>query len=219
MYAFHHGLIYHRGSELVNITQLSKPQFAPVSLTDVFLHLRLTPDPGSPLSHPDESMLLRHIETATRAAEAMCRRSFMPQGLRLVTSRYPHHGLELLHGPVISVDAVRYYDGANALQLVDAADYYVTGDLVPKLVITAVPAMYHRSDALRVDFTAGYAPDTSSPPATTQEDVSSNVPSEAKDAVLIGVQLLYDELTPEKRDALEKARKALLSSLTIHSVA
>jgi hypothetical protein len=40
-----------------------------------------------------------------------------------------------------------------------------------------------------------------------------------KQAILIGVQLGYDELAPEKRTQLEQAQQRLLAGLTVHSFA
>src|SRR6185295_16732230 len=99
---------------------------------------------------------------------------------------------------------VRYYDVNNTLQTVSPSNYFVTDDLVPRLQFVesfATPCTYRRDDAVRVDYVAGYPP-VGSPP----EDYVANIPSQIKDAILLGAQLLYDQLSPEQRKAIEDAR-------------
>jgi len=193
--------------ELITITQ---PSVEPVVLADVYLHLRLDADENSPAdTHPDDAMLNTFIAASRKQAEKLTRRAFVSQGLRLVTDAFPTGGVVLLRPPILEVTSVSYFDVNNALLVIDPANYFVTsGDQKPRLQFLdtyAYPTLYGREDALRIEYTAGYEPDDASP-----GDYAANVPAGIKSAILLGVQLLYDELTPEKRASLERARDALL---------
>jgi uncharacterized phiE125 gp8 family phage protein len=202
----------HRSHEVMNVELIEAPPFLPVTLAEVYLHLRLDPE-GSPPTHPDDSMLLMHLGTATKQAEKYIRGSVIRRRLRLHVPRFPcfGEGLVLLRGPVLSVESVQYYDAANELQTLDASSWYVSDDARKQLRLAsgvAGPATYCRPDAVRVDYTAGYAPE-GSPPAT-QSEYAANVPDSIKAAILIGVELLYDSMLPQQRDAMEKARACVL---------
>lgn len=200
----------------MNITTIQAPPFEPVTLTEVYLHLRLDPE-GSPATHPDDAMLTRHIKTARAEVETITRRSLIQQIVRLSQAGFcQRSGIELPRPPLISVERVQYYDSDNALQTVVEADYFVTDDSPPRLRFVtawAAPSIYVRQDAVRVEYVTGYSPDGS--PATTQEEYAGNVPSVFKDAILLGVELLYADLTPEQRAATERARESLLYNYVI----
>lgn len=205
----------------MNIIILTPPPFEPVTLQECYTHLRLDPD-GSPPEHPDDAMLRRHIATARGQAEKMTRRAFVQQTIRLVTDRFPSEGrscwIELLRPPLIAVQQVTYHDENNSLQSVDSGNYFTTDDFVPRLQFIdgfTLPCTYRRDDAVRVDYAVGYDPEGS--PATTQAEYAGNVPGEIKDAILLGVQLLYDQLSPEQREQLERARDSLLEGFRVHS--
>lgn len=212
----------------MNITVITPPPFEPVTLVEVYAHLRLTPDhAGSPgeETHPDDAMLTRHIASARQAVEHGTRRSLVLQTLRLsigasaavqLCCARSARPIRLFRPPIIAVDSVSYFDGDNALQVVGADDYYATDEQVPELrFITGfvAPSMYDRPDALRVEYRAGYAPEGS--PPITQQEYAANVPSDLKDAVLLGVQLLYDNLSPADRQATIDAREAIMQPYRI----
>lgn len=66
----------------MNLTIIEQPPFEPVSLSDVYAHLRLNAT-GSPPSHPDDAMLTRHIKTSRIYAENMQQRSYVQRTMRL----------------------------------------------------------------------------------------------------------------------------------------
>ena len=197
----------------MNLIVLTPPPFLPVTLEEVYAHLRLDVE-GSPPAHPLDSMLERYLRTATGEAEKIARRCFIQQRLRLTAAAFPKagKGIELLRPPLIRVEAVAYHDGDNNLVTLGAGDWYVTDDRVPQLRFVTgfgYPTPYDRPDALRIDYIAGYDPAGS--PAVSQADYAGNVPDVVKDAILLGVQLLHDNLTPDERAATERAREYLLS--------
>ena len=206
----------------MNITVIEQPPFEPVSLADVYSHLRLDPE-GSPLSHPDDAMLLRHIETARKMVELMTRRSFVRQKVRLSVASFPTGGqagrIRLRRPPVISVAAVRYYDGSNVLQDLPASDYYVTDEQIPELRLAtsaSAPSAYDRPDALRVEYYAGYAPEGS--PPSSREDYIVNVPPPLRDAILLTVQLLYDSMSDKDAEKIQLMRESLVQPFRIQLI-
>lgn len=214
----------------MNIITLTAPPAEPVELDpDVYDHLRLTPI-GDPPTHPHDAILRRYVVTARIEAENITKRAFVEQTLRLIVDRFPcadaylggrfwgrsslgRRGyVELLRPPLIGVDSVSYYDTDNTIQTLDADNYFVTDDLVPRLCFIdgfSAPDTYGRPDALRVEYRVGY-PSEGSPP-----DYAANVPEEIKSAILIGVELLYNKLTPDERESRECARENLLAGKAV----
>jgi hypothetical protein len=226
----------------MNLIVVTSPSVEPVTLAQVYDHLRLTPT-DSPPTHPHDDLLTRHIASARGDAERITKRAFVQQTLRLYAPGFPFNAgqqyygvvqgssgfygqqtagrtrnlrngaIELLRPPLVSVESVKYYDEDNVLQTVTASDYYTTNDLVPQLRFIdgyAPPYVYSRPDAFQVNYIAGY-PAADSPPT----DYTTNIPAEIKNAILLGVELLYNPLKPDEREALERARDALLSGFTI----
>lgn len=220
----------------MNLITLEPPAAEPITLADCYLELRLTPDEDG--THPDDAMLTRHIASARTWAEQYTRRAFVRQKLRIVLDAFPcfrvrfsgggwdddddyvsRNGyLELRRPPFIELDAIQYRNTTNALITVDPASYYVsTADLVPRLQFTeafVAPETYRRDDAVQIDYYAGY------PAGGTDEapDYAANVPDSIRQAIVIGVQLLYDQIAPADRPLLENARKSLLNSFRVHSL-
>lgn len=217
----------------MNLIVVTPPAAEPVTLTEVYNFLRLDPDDDSPPSHPDDAMLRSQIAAARQDAENDTKRAFVEQTLRLYTARFPCNDafvggarwfalagsrgyIELLRPPLIAVQSVRYYDQDNALQTVDPAYWFVTDDFVPRLMFTdtfSPPLTYARNDAVLIDYVAGYLSDDS--PAV---DPAENVPAQIKQSILLGVQLLYDQLSPEQRKAIERSRDMLLVGYRVTTV-
>lgn len=220
----------------MNLIVLEQPPFEPVTLSEAKEKLRLIVGDESPDSHPHDTMIERHIKTARLQAEKDTGRAFIQQQLRLFTDRFPYpyaywyadrwysyQGpgyIQLLRPPIISVDEVSYYDEVNVLQTVDTGSYYATDSEMPRLYLSdgfSVPAIYGRHDAVRVDYTVGYAPTES--PAATQADYAANVPEDIKDAILLGVELLYRSMDAKTREVTEAARMSLLTHYQTHPFA
>ncbi|MET3915149.1 putative phiE125 gp8 family phage protein [Variovorax sp. OAS795] len=221
----------------MNIVVVTPPPVEPVTIEEAFVHLRLD-DPTE--ANPDTAAVQAQIVSAREQCEQITRRAFVQQTLRLTRGPDRRNGerrgwdwfigggcvawgdIELLRPPFIEMVSLKYFDDANTQQTVDPDDYFVTSDLVPKLRFVggfSTPSIYLRDDAVQIEYTAGYAPVPADPDAEppTAIDYRANVPSSIKQAILLAVQLQYDELTPEKRKALENARDSLLSSYRVHT--
>lgn len=209
----------------MNVTVVQPPPFEPITLQEVYSSLRLDTE-GSPQTHPDDTMLLRHIAAARSDVEKRVRRSMVQQTLRasypgfpqarLSGANPPQVALTLHRPPLVSVQSVQYYDAENTLRTIDTAAYYVTDEDPPRLRLATFfipPTVYDRPDAVRVTYVTGYAP-IGSPP-TTQADYAANVPEPLKQACLLSVQALYDDLQPADWDRLQRAIEALVQPLRV----
>lgn len=209
----------------MNITIIVQPPFEPVTLQQVYDSLRLDPE-GSPAAHPDDDMLNRYITSSRQNVEFMARRCFVQQTLRLSMPSWPVsrdtwvqswnrnelvRSIKLYRAPVRSVSSVKYYDADNVLQTISASDYYITDEPVPQLRFVnsfVTPTLYDRPDALRIEYVCGYDPSTANP--TTQIQYAANVPSALKDAIILGVQMMYDDMAPADSEKVIRAQEALV---------
>lgn len=219
----------------MNIIVVTPPPVEPVTIEEAFLHLRLDQPAGA---SADYAAVRSQIQASREQCEQYTRRAFVQQTLRATFSpmgdRSARRGwdwymaggggswgpVELPRPPLIEVVAVRYFDDANAQQVIAPSSYNVSPDLVPRLTFAEGfqgPSTYIRDDAVQIDYRAGYAPKPAGAnPAAEPIDYRANVPESIKQAILLGVQMLYDKLTPAEREALERARDSLLSSYRIH---
>lgn len=224
----------------MQITVVTPPPFEPVTLADCYGHLRLDPM-GSPPAHPDDAMLARHIAGARADVEKDIRRALVLQTLMIALPHLPqayslsggywgyqnivgrpgHCYVELKRPPFQELLSVQYFDLNNALQTLNSQAYYVdsVSDIVARLIFTdaavAMPSTFDRPDAVLVTWRAGYTPDNS--PPTDQADYAAGIPEDLKNAILIGVQLRYDQLSSDDRLGLERMRAAILTGYPVHS--
>lgn len=187
----------------MSIAVITPPAFEPITLEAARLHCRVDVLPGSPTGHPDDPFILRAITAAREVAEEILRRALVQQGLRMHLPGWPgachrtgrqRATVDLLRPPLISVDSITYYDEDNVLQTVDPASYFVE-PLEPVARVRFVtgyswPATYERADAVRIDYTAGYAPAAS--PALTQEEISATIPASIIAAMLLMIGDQYE---------------------------
>lgn len=195
----------------MNVTPTVKPPFGAVLLSEVWDHLRVDAE-GSPAESPLDSTYERNILTATADFEKSTRTAVVEQTVRLSVGSVPECGIRLVRPPFQRIVSVSYYDGQNALQTVAPADYYVTDEFPPHLRFVtgwALPVMYERPDALRVDYVVGYEAEGS--PPETRADYTANVPSDIKDAVLLRVEMLQANTSDQDRQALERAVESIES--------
>lgn len=226
----------------MNITVLTPPPFEPISVAQVYEHLRWdteTNDDSPPTTiYPLQSLIEGYIVTARQFAEAATRRCFIQQTLRLTLNGFPtntvHFGsrwnqvedlysrpgkLELPRPPLISLLSVRYLDDNEVLQTLAPSNYYLDdSSLVPQLVFRDTfdvgIVTPDRQDSVRIEYVAGYPPGDDSP--NTQTVFAQNVPQWAKSAMLLHVQLLADRFDPKEREDIERARDALLNQNKVH---
>lgn len=204
------------------------PPFEPVSLPELYRSLRLIPE-GSPAMHEDDLLLSGLLTSSRESAEQYLRRKLVRQTVEASYSNLPLSNevarglsaqdrvrltryLNLPFGPVSSIVSVSYYDSENALQTLDPTTYFLAEGEIPQLRLvspSSAPSVFDRPDAVRVRYVVGYAPEGS--PPTTQAEYSASVPTPIKQAIILGVELEYNDHDGRETEAITKARDALLN--------
>lgn len=98
----------------------------------------------------------------------------LPSGLGFYPGMVPNSTgvIDLPRPPILSVDAVRYFDFAGDVQVVDPSLYVVslgTPARIQPQYSTVWPIARPTIDAVQVDFTSGYGADGSAVPATIRQ--------------------------------------------------
>lgn len=153
-----------------------QPAVEPVSLAQVKEHRRLDADDTS-----QDLTLALLITTARRYAEAYTGQSFITQKWRATMDRFPgvmlpatpyaasaawlptpqpSNEIQLLHGPIQSVDLITYLDANGASQTLATSKWTLDASgIFPRIAPTygnAWPDTLPQIGAVTVDFTAGY---------------------------------------------------------------
>lgn len=152
----------------------------------------------------------RLIAAATKLVEHDSDRALINQTWNLYLDAFPAGGdpIVIERIPVGSISSVKYYDGDDALQTWDSANYYTDLNSAPGRILpgsgVAYPATkFARPNAVDVEFVAGYG------------SASTDVPEEARHAIALLVSHWF-----EHRDAvgnvgseIELAYSSLINSL------
>lgn len=166
---------------VLRYSPVTAPAGEPVSLADVKLQCRIDDGDTS-----QDALITLLIASARRYAEQLTGRSFITQAWLATADRFPGcpgllvgggayasaqpipaepPDLFLQHGPLLTIDWVKYLDAAGVLQTLDPATYVVdTGRLAPAAGC-AWPATLGQLGAVRIQFQAGYGPDADDVPA------------------------------------------------------
>lgn len=218
---------------LTLLEDLTAPTVEPVTLAEVWSHLRLDPE-GSPPSTEQDDLLAQYISTAREMAEARTATTLARRRRRAVFRAFPEGGLgpdawwaiysgslaweplALPAGPAADV-IVRYYDEANVLQTLESARYTLVParrSMLALLPSFIWPSTYARPDAVQIEYTAGYAPSGS--PSTEAEERAA-VPARVRTAMLFLVQAMFDNPPKDERDAIDRMVERMLGGARVHS--
>lgn len=153
---------------------ITSPASEPVTLAEVKEWLRLT---GS----AEDSTITSLAKQARETLESRLARAFVSTGFRWTAERFPdsrpvgvptydsfgrprrsaeESSLLLPRADLVSVESVKYLDGAGTLTVFDSANYRAVPGTPPRIALTAGaswPATLASPDAIRVEFTAGYS--------------------------------------------------------------
>jgi uncharacterized phiE125 gp8 family phage protein len=154
----------------VGLVLLTPPESHPVSLADAKLHVRCD-------AAEDDALLSGLITAATRWCEKRLDQQFMEAEWALVLDCFPRmcgRVIELPRGPLVSVDAVKYYDAANDLQTLSDTKYDVDTSSRPGRIAPVYgeswPITRPRIGAVQIEFTAGHG-DADDVPQTIKQAI------------------------------------------------
>lgn len=185
----------------------------PITLVMARLHLRLDAE-GSPLSHPDDTLVEALIAASREAAEAYTGLAIANQSYTLALDQFPDASIVLGKWPINAISSITYKDANNATQTLSSADYFLDNYAQPGEValqptkswpVTAVVA-----NAIIVTFTAGFTDGISPNPYP--------LPKSLKQALLLTIGHLYDHR--EAASAIQKYEVPLgvISLMTPHRI-
>lgn len=172
----------------MGLTLTTVPAAEPVTLAEAKLHCKVD-------DAADDALITSLIVAARRMAEAQTGRVLVTQGWKQTFDAFPVAAIALERPPLQSVQSVKYYDAAGALQTLDSSTYTVHTSAILGLVAPAVgaswPGTQARLEAVEVAFTAGYG-------------AAAAVPQEIKQWMLLQVGQWYAnrEAAGDKRDPL-----------------
>ncbi len=119
-----------------------------------------------------DGVLEAWLRGVIKHAENFTQRAFVEQTWRLTLDRFPcSDAIRLDRSPLIGVEFIKFYDEADALQILDPADYLVDPESEPGFVVPAAgktwPATSKRINAVLIHFKCGYG----STGESTPEDI------------------------------------------------
>ena len=144
---------------------IEAPTTTPVVLAEVKDQLRV--------EHPDDDVLISRlikVAVAYTDAQGALGHAMIQQKWGQWVHSVPPQSVRLTVGPVSSVTAVKYYDEAGVLQTDTLSNYEITGtpfttQIGPKDGFNW-PVTQDRSDAIRIEYVAGYGTSPSDVPET-----------------------------------------------------
>lgn len=152
------------------------PLAEPLTLADALTHLREVSDGGE-----NDAYIMTLIGVARQACEDRIERSLIatPWVLRLPEFC---NVIELAQAPVISVQAVRYFDADGIEQTLDLASVHVDTASQPALLspVDEWPETQPRPNAVTVEYTAGFG------------TAAADVPLPLRQWILLAIGTMYD---------------------------
>lgn len=176
--------------ELILVTPAAVEPFS----ADEFIQWKKLPDGGA----EDPTTLQTILRAARESIEEFANLSAVQQVWRYVYSAFPG-AIRLPRGPVASVDSVKYYDSTGAQQTLSALQYTVfrNAGIIEPVYGSTWPSTQARSDAVEINYTAGYGISESvsnedSPETFEQNIITLALPEKIKTAILLMASHLYD---------------------------
>lgn len=173
------------------------PEDEPVSVEEAKRHLRI-------LSDDFNGEVLDALAAAREWCESRINRTLRSSVTRTAAySGWPRDPIRLPWPPLLSVVSVKYYDAEDADQTLAAANYRVhlstdgLGHVEYDEDVT-LPDVASRDDAVRIQFTTGYA--------------DGAIPPKAKQAILMKTAVLWGDMTGRDLGYTEKAANSLLDA-------
>lgn len=149
----------------MNYTRKTAPETAPVDLTAIKAHCRVT-------SHEQDAVLTGYVDAAVEWVEQYTGRALLTQTWQMSLPGFPCRVWLPFAAPLGAVSAITYYDTANVLQTLSASVYTAPAFAEPAYVMKvdtqSWPSVASRDDAVRIEWTAGWSSAEAVPPALRQ---------------------------------------------------
>lgn len=190
-----------------SLTRTGDPPVHPVTREQVKQHLRREASWVE-----DDELIDGYIAAATAHVEKVSGRSLVEQTWVLKLPYFPCE-IELPRPKVLSITSIAYVDSAGAPQTLSAANYALHGDEYQALVAESYgntwPSTREQPDAVTVTYLAGYAK-TGAGTSGSPYDYRTPVPAPLRQAILLKVQAMYDNLRPEDMAAVDQQVENLI---------
>jgi uncharacterized phiE125 gp8 family phage protein len=171
----------------MSLTLITAPTVTPLSLAEAKAHLRV--------SHSDDDAIIQlYIQAATDYVDGksgFLGRALVTQVWQLTLDAFPEDEIKIPLPPLQNIVSVDYDDAAGASQNVSALNFDVDSDSEPGWIVPHAsftwPTTLDAINSVRIQFTAGYLPNSDSPP-----NYAANVPFNVKAGLLLIIGTLYE---------------------------
>jgi uncharacterized phiE125 gp8 family phage protein len=182
---------------------VNAPLVSPITLPEVKFQLRIEHD-------EDDALITRLIDLATAFADVkgVLGKAMITQTWADWMGPNPTQSVQLLLGPVQSVNAVKYYDVDGNLQTDTLSNYNLFGLPSRKIVEPKSgfnwPVTQDRDDAIQIEYVIGYGDDP------------SDVPRTVRHALMLMVGHWYENREQTQMDQLADIPFGFMELINIH---
>lgn len=179
------------GNHPMSLKRIGAPAALAVSLRAARDQARVDTDAAGNSALDEE--IRQQVEQWTKDAETRTGRSLVQQTYRLTLDCFGA-AIRLARPPVLAVAHIRFYDSGGVQRTLDPQDYLLDAQSEPGCIVPAPgrawPVTQQRLNAVEVQYSAGYGPDSASVPADIRGYILGRVarhfaPSAAPDSALL----------------------------------